>query len=60
MRAEYLAYPPQMADDVEIIEQGGGDRPTFIVASASAGRFILLGETESRVLRLLTGMLAPA
>src|SRR6266567_6394913 len=60
MNSEYLSYPPRMADDVEIIEQRDGDRLAFIVGSASAGRFILLGETECRVLRSLTGTFAPA
>ncbi|HXG65998.1 MAG TPA: hypothetical protein VNO70_12925 [Blastocatellia bacterium] len=60
MSAEYRAYPPQMADDVEVIEQRDGDRSAFIVGLASAGRFILLGQTERRVLRLLAGTLTPA
>ena len=52
---EYRSYPPQIADDVEVNEQRDSDPATFIVGSASAGRFILLGETEFRVLKLLTG-----
>ena len=59
MKTEYLNYPPRMADDVEIIEQRDGDRLAFIAGSASAGRFILLGSIECRVLRLLTGGLTP-
>ena len=55
MNAEYLAYPPQTADDVEVIEQRDGNRLVFIVGSALAGRFLLLGQTECRVLQLLTG-----
>lgn len=57
MNPQYRAYPPQLADDVEIIEQTDGVRLTFVVGSTSSGRFILTGETESRVLRLLTGTL---
>ena len=56
----FTAYPPQIAHDVEIVEQRDGDRLAFIVGSAAAGRFILLGEIESRVLRLLAGTLTPA
>jgi putative peptide zinc metalloprotease protein len=60
MRSEYRTYPPQMAGDVEIIQQPDGNRPAFIVGCASAGRFILLGETECRVLKLLDGSHTPA
>lgn len=60
MKAEYRSYPPRMADDVEIIERRDGERRSFIVGSASAGRFVLLGAVECRVLRLLTGILALA
>ncbi|MDQ3665493.1 MAG: HlyD family efflux transporter periplasmic adaptor subunit [Acidobacteriota bacterium] len=60
MKAEYLSYPPRTAGDVEVIEQRDGNRLVFIVGSALAGRFLLLGETECRVLRLLTGTLIPA
>jgi hypothetical protein len=53
MKAAYCAWPPQLAADIEVAEQRDGRRQTFIVSPASAGRFILLGETECRVLRLL-------
>ena len=36
MKAEYLAYPPQIAEDVEIIERREGARMKFIVGSAAA------------------------
>ena len=60
MKAEFLAYPPQLAEDVEIIERREGARTKFIVGSASTGRFILLGEIECNVLRMLVGKLIPA
>ena len=59
MRADYAAYPPRLADVVEIVEQHDGERKAFIVGSTAAGRFILLRETERRVLRLLDGSLSP-
>ena len=56
--AEYLAFPPQMTHDVEIVERREAERLAFVIGSASAGRFILLGETECRVLRLFNGTLS--
>ncbi len=53
MQTDYCTYPPQIAADVEITEQRDGDRQAFIVGSVSAGRFILLRETEHKVLCLL-------
>ena len=55
----YCAWPPQIAADVEIAEQQDGDRPAFIVNSASAGRYLLLRTAEYRVLRLLDEKLTP-
>ncbi|HEY7183448.1 MAG TPA: hypothetical protein VIC84_18600, partial [Blastocatellia bacterium] len=55
----YCAWPPQIAADVEIAEQQDGDRPAFIVSSASAGRYLLLRTAEYRVLRLLDEKLTP-
>jgi putative peptide zinc metalloprotease protein len=60
MESDYCAYPPQLADDVEITEQRDGDRLAFIAGSAAVGRYILLREAERRVLSLLEKSLTPA
>ena len=59
MKTDYCTYPPQIAADVEITEQHDGDRLAFIVGSASSGRYILLRETENKVLGLLGASLTP-
>src|SRR5262245_47030051 len=59
MKSDYCAYPPQLADDVEITEQRDGDRPAFIAGSAVVGRYILLREAERRVLSLLEKSFTP-
>lgn len=60
MRTDYCAYPPGIAADVEISEQRDGDRPAFIISSASVGRHLLLREAEYRALQLLGAGLTPA
>ena len=60
MKTDYCAYPPGLAADVEIAEQRDGDRPAFIVSSASVGRYLLLRTAEYRVLQLLGTNLTPA
>ena len=60
MKTDYCAYPPELADDVEITEQRDGDRLAFIAGSASVGRYLLLREAEHRVLSLLGESLPPA
>jgi putative peptide zinc metalloprotease protein len=60
MNTDYCAYPPQLADDVEITEQRDGDRQAFIAGSAAVGRYILLRAAERRVLSLLEQSLTPA
>ena len=60
MKTDYCAYPPGIAADVEIAEQRDGDRPAFIISSASVGRYLLLRTTEYRVLQLLDEKLTPA
>src|SRR5215475_3133298 len=60
MKSDYCAYPPQLADDVEIAEQRDGDRLAFIAGSIAVGRYILLREAERSVLSLLEGSLTPA
>jgi len=55
MKSDYCAYPPQLADDVEITEQRDGARTVFILGAASVGRYLLLRETEQRVMSLLDG-----
>ena len=60
MKTDYCAYPPQIAADVEIAEHCDGDHPAFIIGSVTAGRFILLRETEHKVLRLIGGSVTPA
>ena len=59
MKADYCTYPPQLAADVEIAEQRGGDRSAFIIGSLTVGRFLLLRETEQKVLRLIDGECTP-
>lgn len=54
------AYPPQIADDVEVAEQRDGDRQVYIVGAASVGRFVILRETEYRVFQLLSEARSPA
>ena len=60
MKTDYCAWPPQIASDVECAEQQDGDRPAFIISSASVGRYLLLRTAEYRVLRLLDEKLTPA
>jgi putative peptide zinc metalloprotease protein len=55
MKSDYCAYPPQLAEDVEMTEQRDGARTVFIVGSAAVGRYLLLRATEQRVLGLLDG-----
>jgi hypothetical protein len=60
MKSDYCAYPPQLADDVEITVQRDGDRLVFIAGSSAVGRYILLREAERRVLSLIEESLTPA
>jgi len=60
MKTDYCAWPPQIAADVEIAEQRDGDRPAYVVGSASSGRYLLLRTAEYRALRLLGANLTPA
>ncbi|HKC88255.1 MAG TPA: efflux RND transporter periplasmic adaptor subunit [Blastocatellia bacterium] len=60
MKTDYCAWPPQIAADVEIAEQRDGDRPAYVVGSASSGRYLLLRTAEYRALRLLDEKLTPA
>jgi putative peptide zinc metalloprotease protein len=53
-------YPPRPAEDVEIVPCNDGARATFIVGSAAAGRYLILGETENRILQLLDGSRTPS
>lgn len=55
MKNDYCAYPPQIAADVEIAEQRDGARLSFIVGSASVGRYLLLRATENQVMGLIDG-----
>ncbi len=59
MKTDYCAYPPQIAADVEVAEQRDGGRAAFIAGSASAGRFIILRETERKVFNLIDESRAP-
>jgi len=59
MKTDYCAYPPKTAADAEVVEQLDGERRVFIAGSASAGRFILLRETEFKVLSLIDESRAP-
>ncbi len=59
MKTDYCAYPPKAAADVEVVEQLDGERRVFIAGSASVGRFILLRETEFKVLNLIDESRAP-
>src|SRR5499426_116515 len=60
MKTDFCAWPPQIAADVEIAEQRDGDRPAYVVGSASSGRYLLLRTAEYRALRLLGANLTPA
>ena len=60
MKTDYCSYPPRIAADVEIAEQRDGDRPAYVVGSASSCRYLLLRTAEYRVLRLLDEKLTPA
>src|SRR5262245_32879551 len=60
MKTDYSAYPPQIAADVEIVEQRDGERLSYVVGAASVGRYIILRATEYKVLQLLREKLAPA
>ena len=60
MKTDFCAWPPQIAADVEIAEQRDGDRPAYVVGSASSGRYLLLRTAEYRALRLLGPNLTPA
>jgi multidrug resistance efflux pump len=51
MKTESCAWPPQLADDVEIAEQRDGDRAAFIVGSAAVGRYLMLRDVEHGVLQ---------
>lgn len=59
MKTDYCAFPPQIAADVEIVEQRDGDRLAFIASSASVGRYLLLRNAEYCALRLLDEKLTP-
>ena len=58
-KTDYCAYPPQIAADVEVTAQQDGERVSFVIGSASVGRYILLRTTEYTVLRLLSESLTP-
>jgi putative peptide zinc metalloprotease protein len=50
-QVSYCAYPPALAGDAEIAPHP----PSFIAGSASAGRYLILGALERRVLELING-----
>jgi putative peptide zinc metalloprotease protein len=59
MKSEYCKYPPRLAADVASSEQRDGDRTAVVTGSVSAGRFLLLGASERKVLELLDGLRTP-
>lgn len=59
MKPDYCDYPPQPTADLEMAEQPDGERVVWVVGSASVGRYILLGETERKVLMLIDGQRTP-
>jgi putative peptide zinc metalloprotease protein len=59
VNADYCTYPPSIAGDVEVTEDGDGDRPAYIVGAATVGRYLILRATEYSVLRLLSQSRAP-
>ncbi len=59
MKPDYCVYPPQPAADLELAEQPDGARTVWVVGAASVGRYILLGETERKVLTLVDGERTP-
>src|SRR5262245_25576910 len=54
-RPDYCAYPPRLAPDVDITAQAEAASPSFIVGSAAAGRYLVLGAAERQVVDLLDG-----
>lgn len=59
MMTEYCAWPPQLAADLESAAQPDGERTAHIVGAASVGRYILLRQTEMKVLQLLDATRPP-
>jgi putative peptide zinc metalloprotease protein len=53
--ADYCAWPPRLASDVESAPRNDGERAAFIAGSASVGRYLILGAAEYRVVHLLDG-----
>ncbi len=60
MKPDYCDYPPQPAADLEMAEQPDGERVVWVVGAASVGRYLLLGETERKVLMLIDGQRTPS
>ena len=54
-RPDCCAYPPRLAPDVDITAQTEAASPSFIVGSAAAGRYLILGAAERYVVDLLDG-----
>ncbi len=59
-RPESCAYPPRLADDVDIVPREDAGRPRFLIGSAAAGRYLILGAAEHQVVQMLDGAHTPA
>ena len=60
MQSDYCVYPPSLAADLEMAAQPDSERVVWVAGSAAVGRYLLLGETERKVLALLDGQRTPA
>ncbi|HTS75762.1 MAG TPA: efflux RND transporter periplasmic adaptor subunit [Bryobacteraceae bacterium] len=54
-RYDQCTYPPRISADVEISTRDEGAAPTFVIGSASAGKYLMLGEAEREVIDLVDG-----
>ena len=52
---DFCVYPPRLASDVDITPQDETVASSYIVGSASVGRYLILGAKERQVLDLLDG-----
>jgi putative peptide zinc metalloprotease protein len=55
MSADCCLFPPRLAADVEITRSTESGSTSFIIGSASAGRYLILGQAEHEVVAMLDG-----
>lgn len=53
--AEYLLYPPRVADQVDVTEQVEGDTVRYIARNSLTSRYFLLKQPEYQVFRQIDG-----